>query len=532
MTLPMSAAPGGVAALAGRLRGLAGWRRALAAAILGVLATGALPPVQLVPLVFVAFSGLVLLLEAVDDGPRPLRGAFLAGWWFGFGHFVTNLYWLAHALLIDAAQFGWMVPFAVFGLSGFFAVFTGAACLATAATRTRGAARVLVLAIAWTIVEWLRGHILTGFPWNLIGTVWTGTLPVMQVASLVGLYGLGLLTVLVAALPAALAAPAGQRRWGGPIAAALLLVAAAVFGMLRLPNDRDAAPDYRLRLVQPNVPQSLKWDPAQREANLAKTLALSRSAGFESRTHVIWPETAVPFVITDFNNVGPALREGLASAVPPGGLLLTGAPRAERDAEGRLVLWNSLHALDPAGAIVATYDKFHLVPFGEYVPLRSILKIAKVTVGNVDFSPGPGLRTLALPGLPDVSPLICYEAIFPAQVVAPGTRPAWLLNITNDAWFGISSGPYQHFTAARFRAVEEGLPLVRAANNGISAVVDSYGRIEARLELGATGVVDAALPPALPSTLYSRFGDGVLAVLVLAFGAAALRLHNRRCVVT
>jgi apolipoprotein N-acyltransferase len=247
---------------------------------------------------------------------------------------------------------------------------------------------------------------------------------------------------------------------------------------------------------------------------------------------VIWPETAVPFVVTDFNDVGPALRERLADAVPPGGLLLTGAPRAERDAEGRLVLWNSLHALDRSGAIVATYDKFHLVPFGEYVPLRSILKIAKVTVGNVDFSPGPGLRTLALPGLPDASPLICYEAIFPAQVVAPGTRPAWLLNITNDAWFGISSGPYQHFTAARFRAVEEGLPLVRAANNGISAVVDSYGRIEARLELGATGVVDAALPPALPSTLYSRFGDGVLAVLILAFGAAALRLHNRRCVVT
>ena len=445
--------------------------------------------------------------------------------------FRSNLYWLAYALLIDAAQFGWMVPFAVFGLSGFFALFTGAASAATAATRTRGVARVLVLAIFWTVGEWLRGHVLTGFPWNLIGTVWAGSLPVMQATSLIGLYGLGLLTVLVAALPATLTS-AASRRWVGPAAAVLLVAAAWLFGALRLTGESPGEPAYRLRLVQPNVSQSLKWDPAQREANLAKTLALSRAAGFESRTHVIWPETAVPFVVTDFNDVGPALRERLADAVPPGGLLLTGAPRAERDAEGRLVLWNSLHALDRSGAIVATYDKFHLVPFGEYVPLRSILKIAKVTVGNVDFSPGPGLRTLALPGLPDASPLICYEAIFPAQVVAPGTRPAWLLNITNDAWFGISSGPYQHFTAARFRAVEEGLPLVRAANNGISAVVDSYGRIEARLELGATGVVDAALPPALPSTLYSRFGDGVLAVLILAFGAAALRLHNRRCVVT
>jgi len=526
MMVSTPAAQSGVAALAGRLRGLAGWRRAAAVTLLGIGATAALPPLQIVPLVFVAFTGLTWLLEAADDDRRPLRRAFLAGWWFGFGHFVTNLYWLAHALLIDAAQFGWMVPFAVFGLSGFFALFTGAACAATQATRTRGMARVLVLALAWTAAEWLRGHVLTGFPWNLIGTVWNGTLPVMQVASLVGLYGLGLLTVVLAALPATITT-SGGRRWIGPAVAVLMVGVAALFGAWRLAGEIPSEPGPRLRLVQPNVPQSLKWDPAQREANLAKTLALSRSAGLESRTVVVWPETAVPFVVTDFNEQGPALRQGLATAVPPGGLLITGAPRAERDPQRRLVLWNSLHALDGSGAIVATYDKFHLVPFGEYVPLRSILNIAKVTVGTIDFSPGPGLQALPLPGLPAASPLICYEVIFPGRVVAPASRPAWLLNVTNDAWFGLSSGPYQHFAAARFRAVEEGLPLVRAANNGISAVVDSYGRIGAELGLGETGVVDAHLPPSLPPTLYARFGDLTLAALVLVMAGMAGWLRAR-----
>ena len=529
MTLSMSAAGDGVAALAGRLRGLAAWRRAAAAALLGIAATGALPPVQILPLVFVAFTGLVWLLEAADDDARRLRRSFLIGWWFGFGHFVTSLYWLAYALLVDAAQFGWMVPFAVFGLSGVLALFIAAATAATTLTRTRGMARALALAAAWTIAEWLRGHILTGFPWNLIGTVWAGSLPVMQVASLVGLYGLGLLTVLAAALPAGMAQrSAGGSRWTGPGLAVLLVAAAWTFGTLRVPGGSEAAPVYRLRLVQPNVPQSLKWDPAQREANLAKTLSLSRSAGFETRTHVVWPETAVPFVVTDFNEVGPGLREALATAVPPKGLLLTGAPRAERDTQGRLVLWNSLHALDAAGAVVATYDKFHLVPFGEYVPLRSILRIAKVTVGTVDFSPGPGLVTLALPGLPPASPLICYEAIFPGQVVGRESRPSWLLNITNDAWFGLSSGPHQHFTAARFRAIEEGLPLGRAANNGISAVVDSYGRVEAQLGLGATGVVDADLPASLAPTPYARFGNGALFVLLVAVSGVAMGLRSAR----
>lgn len=501
-----------------RVARLTGWRRAALAVVLGLCGTAALPPVYIAPLAFVAFSGLIWLLDSVPRGGRhEMRTAFMVGWWFGFGHFFAGFYWLANALLIDAAQFGWMVPFALFGLAGGLALFTGAAAAAYHRVGRRGIAGVLVFAIAWTAVEWLRGHVLTGFPWNLIGTIWAFSPTMMQPASLVGLYGLSTLTVLAAALPATLAGrprPAPLARWSGVALAAALVLAGWGYGAARLGSaESGTVPDVRLRLVQPNVPQSLKWDPAARVANFRKSLELTRSPGFDSRTDVIWSETAVPFVLTDFSQDGAALRAALAEVTPPDGLLITGGLRAERSPAGAIRLWNSLFALDPAGRILDSYDKHHLVPFGEYVPLPTLFSFARVAPGAIDFSSGPGPQTLDLPGLPPVSPLICYEAIFPEQVVDPAHRPAWLLNISNDAWFGLSAGPHQHFAAARFRTVEQGLPLVRATNDGISAVVDAYGRIVAELGLGQTGVLDAPLPVALPATLYARWGD--LAVLGL-----------------
>ncbi|MBI3453578.1 MAG: apolipoprotein N-acyltransferase [Rhodospirillales bacterium] len=502
---------------------LAGWRRALAAVALGAAATGALPPVYLWPLAAVAFTGLVWLV----DGASGPRRAFAAGWWFGFGHFVTGLYWIAHALLTDAEKFAWMIPFAVFGLSAVFAIYCGLATLVLKLSRARGIAGVLVLAVAWTGGEWLRGHLLSGFPWNLIGSIWVDYPPMMQAAALFGAYGLSLATVALAAMPATLAGAAGRlpTRWAGVGVAAAVLVLGWGFGQLRLSMAADDfVPGIRLRLVQPNVPQNIKWDPAMREEHFRKTLALSREPGFEGRTHIIWPETATPFTIDD----NAQRRLALAAVTPPGGLLITGAPRIERDADGRFRgIWNSLHAVDGSGAIVGTYDKFHLVPFGEYVPLRSILGFAKVTPGAIDFSAGHGPATLDLPGLPKVSPLICYEIIFPARVVDPTDRPGWIVNLTNDAWFGISSGPYQHFAAARLRAVEEGLPVVRAANNGISAVVDPYGRVIGRLGLGRTGVVDADLPRAIDPPFYARWGDAPLAALAGIFLGLAALLRRR-----
>jgi apolipoprotein N-acyltransferase len=281
------------------------------------------------------------------------------------------------------------------------------------------------------------------------------------------------------------------------------------------------APGVRLRLVQANIDQRLKWNPGERAANFGKYLSMTKGPGFDEVTHVIWPETAIPYVVAR----DAEARAAIAAVVPPKGLLIAGAIRTTLAAGVKpFQVWNSAHAIDQSARIVGTYDKFHLVPFGEYMPLRGILPLQKITPGAVDFSAGPGPRTLALPGLPPVGLLICYEVIFPGNVLDRGNRPRWLLNLTNDAWFGESTGPYQHFAAARLRAVEEGLALVRSANTGISAVIDPYGRVIARLGLGVEGVLDSPLPLPLEGlTPYARFGDWIfLGLLAIAVGLALI----------
>lgn len=520
LTGTLSWVANGLTALAEGLGSLLGWRRAVAATVLGLVATGALPPIHAVPLLLIAFTGLLW----VADGVRSWRGAFGVGWWFGLGHFASGLYWIAHALLVDAARFAWMIPFAVLGLAAGLALFTGAALAVVSLSRARGVARVLVLGLAWTAAEWLRGHLLTGFPWNLTGTVWADLPAMMQLSAAVGVYGLGLMTVILAALPATLAdaatAAAGiggrpLQRWLGVLVGAAVLALIWTGGVLRLADAEDTiVGGVRLRLVQPNVAQSLKWSRDLLESHFNRIVELSQSAPTARITHVIWPETAVPFFLAK-DSVHLA---AVAAVAPPNGAVITGAPRTTPQPEAVFRAWNSLHAVDHAGRVVATYDKAHLVPFGEYVPLRDVLPLSKIAPGATDFSAGPGPVSLAVPGLPKISPLICYEIIFPGDVVAPDDRPGALLNVTNDAWFGISAGPFQHFAAARFRAVEEGLPLIRAANNGISAVVDPWGRVVVSLGLGRTGFVDSDLPVAIAPTLYARLGDWTLlgfAIVVL-----------------
>jgi apolipoprotein N-acyltransferase len=288
-------------------------------------------------------------------------------------------------------------------------------------------------------------------------------------------------------------------------------------GWVRLSQaDTAPVPGVMLRVVQPNIAQTLKWVPAERARNFERLLELTASpvaAGAAPVTHVIWPETAVPF----FLERDAGARQAMASVTPPGGGILTGAPRVRAEANGENRFWNSLHAVDGSGAVVASYDKFHLVPFGEYMPLRGILPVDGIAAGATDFSSGPGPATIQVPGLPPFSPLICYEVIFPGAVKDPGNRPDWLLNVTNDAWYGKSAGPHQHFAISRVRAVEEGLPLVRSANTGISGIIDSYGRVTAYLGLGERGIVDAALPGALPITPYGRIGDIILVLLLMSF---------------
>jgi apolipoprotein N-acyltransferase len=512
----------GLATVAQRLANLRGWRGLIAAAGLGILSVAALPPLYLLPFLWLAFPGILWLL----DGATGWRRAFFLGWAFGFGHFAAGLYWVGHAFLVEAERFGAVMPFAVAALAAGMALYPALALLAVWRSRCRGLARVLLLGAAWIAAEWLRSWFLTGFPWNLIGTVWTFAAAPMQFAALAGVWGLSLITVLAAAAPACLADAAGapgrraSLRWllSFVLAAGLpLLLWAGGAARLAAAPDPGAAvvEGSRLRLVQPSIEQSLKWQNDLRASHVAGQMALSQDSAGEAATHVIWAETAVPFLLAEEDE----LRRTLGRLVPPGGALVAGAPRRQR-IDGRTRAWNSMFALNDTGDLVATYDKRHLVPFGEYVPFRAVLGFAKLTVGGTDFSPGSGPRVLRLPGLPPASALICYESIFPGRVVDAGERPAWMLNITNDSWFGSSSGPYQHLASARLRTVEEGLPLVRVANSGISAVIDAYGRTVALLGLNRVGTLDAALPRPVESdsvesgaTFFSRLGNWTLLIL-------------------
>jgi apolipoprotein N-acyltransferase len=517
--------------LADGLAGFSGWRRYGLAFVLGAGAAAALPPFDLMPLLAVVFTSLLWL----DDGSANPWASFRLGWVFGFGFFLAGLYWIAAALFVDIDRFWWLVPFAAAGLPAGFALYIGLVLLATRLVRDYlhlpASARIFVFAIAWSAGEWVRGHALTGLPWNLIGYAWSGGFPgallVLQSVAWVGIYGLSFVTILAASLPAALGEPSmtpmsAARRWAPAILAGLLILVPAVAGAIRLATMPTLLTGTWLRLVQPSIPQSLKWLPAAAQADFRRLLALSAAPADHPLAAVLWPEAAAPFLL----GRDAAAGQAIARIVPHGGYLITGALRANPPPGPIEEVWNSIEALDDRGAVVAHYDKAHLVPFGEYVPLRAWLPFKKITAGTMDLSAGPGPRTIALPGLPPFAALICYEAIFSGAIVDNSDRPAWMLNVTNDAWYGRSSGPYQHFAIARTRAVEEGLPLVRVANNGISAVVDAAGRVLARTRLDAVGNVDAALPDPAAPTPYARAGDWMfLVLLVLGAVPVAMRLR-------
>jgi apolipoprotein N-acyltransferase len=507
---------------------LSGWRRYGLAFLLGIAAAAAMSPVDMTPLLLVAFPGLLWL----DDGSASARASFRLGWIFGFGYFLAGLYWIAAALFVDITQFWWLVPFAVVGLPAGFAVYIGLALFASAFVAQRlhlpSAARVFAFAIAWSAAEWARGHAFTGLPWNLVGYTWAGGFPgaiaVLQSVAVVGIYGLSFVTVLAASLPALLGIPRPRptsvlRNWAPAIMAGLLVLLPAAAGAIRLAVAPPVLTSTWLRLVQPSIPESLKWQLGAAQTDFRRLLELSAANGRNRLNAILWPEAAVPFLL----DRDRAARDAIAAIAPKGGYVITGALRANPPPAPIERLWNSIEAVNHRGDILATYDKVHLVPFGEYVPLRTVLPIGKITPGTVDLSEGPGARTIDLPGLPPFAPLVCYEAIFPDAVIDESNRPAWILNVTNDAWYGHSSGPYQHFAAARTRAVEEGLPLVRVANNGISAVVDPVGRVLARTDLDAIGYLDRALPAALAPTPYARIGDWAWLGLLL-LGAVPVAL--------
>jgi apolipoprotein N-acyltransferase len=506
------------------------WRRAGMALVFGLASAFSMAPVYAFPVWWVTLPGLLWLL----DGVKTRRGAFALGWCFGFGFFALSLYWVTFAILVDFDKDWPFLPFSITGLPALLALFTGLALVGTFAVPRTGL-RVLAFAASWAVAEWLRGHVLTGFPWNLAGYSWGGILPVLQVTAWTGIYGLSLVTVLVAAAPALLLWWRPRLALGATGLGIVLMLVIGIGGEMRLSAIGRVAsvPDVRLRLVPGDVPQNEKWQAAN--ANRFFLDYLQRTAqppatGEKVPNVAIWPETA----ITGTVDTDPARRAAIAATLQPGGYAIVGAPRVERQplpgGGEKPVFYNSLFAVDDLGLMAAAYDKHHLVPFGEYLPFSDVLPLGAIAAGLSDFHSGPGPATVLMHGVPPFSPLICYEAIFPGAVTAPGPiAPRWLLNITNDAWFGNSAGPYQHFGIARVRAIETGLPLVRVANAGISAVVDPAGRILASLPLGATGPLDADLPEALTQpTLYQSAGDTLFWVATIALTLICIGTARRR----
>ena len=548
-----AAAPTGPERFARAVRDARGWRRVLVALVAGAASVLALAPFHLWLVLFVTLPVLVWLIEASQDvcgasragrtlwRDRPVIRAALSGWWFGFGYFAIGLFWIGEAFLVESERFLWALPIAVTLMPAGLALFFAAATAATRAVNGNGLVRVIALAIALSATEWLRGHVLTGFPWNVLGYALTYPLPLMQAAGLLGIYGLTLAVVIVCAAPlVVLADRSGPASGRSRLAKAVLipavpLLVALAYGQHRLSQPQAPAVDgVRLRLVQPSIPQREKWRAEHQRRIFDMHLTLSRTAAdgriddLTGITHIIWPEAAMPFQPL----VSPEALRLIGEMLGSNAQLISGALRVDEprpgSREGRKT-FNSLIVFGAGGAPRGIYDKNHLVPFGEYVPLRGLLDrigLEALTRLQGGFAAGTVPRPLMrIAGLPPVGALICYEAIFPGAIVQGAERPGVLINVTNDGWFGNTIGPRQHLHQARVRAVEEGLPLVRAANNGISAIIDPHGRVLARLELDVRGTIDSGLPDPLPPPLYARLGDMVwlIGVLVLLFGMACTR---------
>jgi apolipoprotein N-acyltransferase len=516
------------------------WLLRLWALCAGLAAGVAHPPFGVLP----GLLGYAVMLAVLDgSSAHPKRSAFFRGWLAGVGYFAVGAWWIVEPFMVDAKNQGWMAPFALLLMAGGLALFWGLAALAYRLTQPRGLLRVLVFAGALALFEWLRGHVLTGFPWDLPGETWRAGSAPSQAASVVGAYGLSWITIALGAAPAVLF-DTRPRRDRAIVGVAILLAVAALysFGLGRLVHSVDPRPDAPVvRVVQANIDQKNKWRPENLELIFDTYLQLTsfHSPG-AAPSIVVWPEGSLPAVVDDLLAPGASYGPRLVAALSPGETLLMGANRADVGPDGKARYFNSLLALrrESAGLrVTGVYDKYRLVPFGEFMPLGALAeKVGFRSLVHMpdDFTPGPLPRPLAAWGIPPLQPLICYEALFPGftreAARREGVRPAWILNISNDAWFGVTSGPLQHLNIASYRAIEEGLPIIRATPTGVSAVIDAYGRIEpgARLGLGALGVIDKRLPPALTPTPYARFGDLAFWLMLALSALAAIGSRVRR----
>ncbi len=525
-----------------------GWRRAGLALVTGAVSALAFPPFNAAPVLLVTFPIFIWLIDGSVAPERvfPLRRLLPAaaiGWWFGFGFFLGGLWWVGAAFLVDADEFGWLMPIAVIALPAGLALFWAFGAALARMFWSDGWPRILVFAIAMTIAEWLRGHFLGGFPWNAVGYAMMPLPVLMQGAALIGLWGMTFVALLVFPAPALLIGGSSRDRLGRYLLLALIVAlfgADLGYGTIRLHRAQEAyVPNVRLRLVQPAINQSEKWQKGRAQEIFNRLIETSQTSlvpgrsGMTGITHLIWPESSIPFLLTE----QPDALRAIADLLPRGSTLIAGAVRATPPdpATAKRQFFNSIYVINDDGVIRDAYDKVHLVPFGEYLPFQETLEswgIRQLTKLPGGFSAGASRRNLPLANAPSFAPLICYEAIFPDEVLGQGPRPGFLLNVTNDAWYGNTPGPAQHLRLAQLRAVEEGLPLVRTANNGISAIIDPYARIVSSLGLGKAGVVEGELPVALPPTLYASQGErpllGLLLIAAVFAALGRLFLRSRR----
>ena len=495
----------------------------LAALLAGAISALGFAPWDLWPLTIFGVAGLFML---IDRAPGRAR-AFGLGWLFGLGQFTLGLGWIATAFTFQDKMPPWLGWVAVIGLSMFLALYIGLAAGLARATPWSGAARVLAFAAFWMLGEWLRGWVLTGFAWNPLGAAWLALPGVRQMAQFGGAPALSAIMVVAGGGLGLMV----QRQWRSGLALLGGVTALAV-AATSLEHPPTPVTGPIVHLVQPNIGQDQRYVEGAQEAHVRNYLELTRQA-LARRTSaagalVLWSEGAVPYLVEE----APEVRAALAGVLGPRDLLLFGGTAAVRDGKGNLVaLGNTLFALDASGTIVGRYDKAHLVPLGEYVPAKAImtaLGLARLVPGDLEFQPGPGPQTLLLPGFPAAGMMICYEIIFPGAVVDRANRPAWIVNVSNDAWYG-PTGPPQHLAQARLRAIEEGLPIARATPTGISAMIDGHGNVVAALPLGVRDVASVALPPALAPTVFARVGHwATLGFGVILLGVAGVVGRKRR----
>lgn len=530
--------------------------------VCGILCTLAQPPVYMWPLLLISIPVLISLVRKATS----LRHAFLVGWYAGVGFFLTGLFWVGEAFLVTPEKHAWLLPFVIVLLPSGMAIFWGGmtalvwrTCAYLNANIRRKPILVLnsitVFAVCWMLFEYIRSTIFTGFAWALVAYSWMDT-PVAQSLSLFGPYALGCITIFIFGMTGCgiqraikvllsyFKSGTKRSKATGIFEGACIISGIAVFFALLgyglwytntppVQHTAELTKPVQIRLVQPDIKQKMDWTLENRQEIMRKLLSATRARSGVDPDIVVWPESSVPYIIGNDTPDSVRIQKKIADALPGNAKLIAGIQRQHLETPQSTPEWrNSMVVLDKSARITSLYDKHHLVPFGEYLPLRPVLSaigLNQLVAAQGGFTAGIGPRLLKAEGIPDLLPLICYEAIFPLQINSIKPRARWMVHLTNDAWFGDTSGPLQHLAQAQARAIEQGLPIIRVANTGITAVIDSYGQIQSYLPLNTYGKIDAQLPPALPKTVYATYKElfSVLLIILAMLFILGFRFFTR-----